>query len=172
MDIGAKLRKLRKSKNLTEQELADLTNISQPVINRLENNAKIHDVESINRICSALGMSLSEFFAEEELVLPPEIRELVSKEENHGPLKIIQAMIKKGYSPEAIEEGVSFLDNALESIKQKYDVPEAMGKTVWINEELLPEGAKGKFTEEEKQALLEKGKKKQIDPNFKHPWDK
>lgn len=41
MDVGSRIKKIRKDKKLSERELAKLTSISQPVINRLENNAKI-----------------------------------------------------------------------------------------------------------------------------------
>jgi len=163
-DIGALLKKLRSSKNLTQQELADITRISQPVINRLENNGRAHDIGSIQSICDALGISLVDFFAESELGIPSDIWKLVSKKENYGLLKTVQAMIAKGYPPDIIKEGVGFLDNALDALKKKYDVPESKGKTTWVDEGLLPEESRGKFTEEEKKAAIEK----EIDP----PWEK
>jgi transcriptional regulator with XRE-family HTH domain len=32
MDVGARIRELRKARNLTAQELANMTNISQPLV--------------------------------------------------------------------------------------------------------------------------------------------
>lgn len=119
MDIGARLRKLRKSKNLTEQNLADLTNISQPVINRLENNAKVHDVESINRICSVYGMSLSDFFTGEELSLPPDIWELVKNTKNYDMLRLIIALKNEGISNDLIYEMIKSISNTLRVAKRE-----------------------------------------------------
>ncbi|MCL6557694.1 MAG: helix-turn-helix domain-containing protein [Firmicutes bacterium] len=77
MDVGKRIKQLRKAKNISERELAELTSISQPVINRLENNNRSADVDSIERICSALGITLAEFFADQAPEMPPDIRRLV-----------------------------------------------------------------------------------------------
>lgn len=81
MDIGARIRDLRKSKNLTSRDLALLADISQPVISRLENNTRSADVELIKRICSALGISLADFFADDKEPdqLPPNLLQTISK---------------------------------------------------------------------------------------------
>ncbi|WP_425060203.1 hypothetical protein SCACP_08720 [Sporomusa carbonis] len=65
MDVGSRIRKLRKSKGLSTHQLADITNISQPVISRLETNSRTADIDSLERIVTALGVSLSDFFADE-----------------------------------------------------------------------------------------------------------
>jgi transcriptional regulator with XRE-family HTH domain len=64
MDYGSRLRKLRLAHGLSARKLAELTGISQPVISRLENNVRpTSDIVLLARICSALGLSLAEFFA-------------------------------------------------------------------------------------------------------------
>ncbi len=168
MDIGARLRRLRKSRKLTEKELADMTNISQPVINRLENNAKAHDVESIKRICSVYGMTLSGFFSEEEIDIPPDIRDLVKDPKNYGLLRLVQAMMNKGYSNDVITEWINSLDNTLTNMRARHD----LGGATWMDEGLLPEEARGKYTEEQKKEALEKYKQKTLDQNRKPPWEK
>lgn len=79
MDVGARIRELRKSKKLSTRDLAALADISQPVISRLENNSRSADVDLIKRICDALGLTLAEFFADtrEQKPVPPDIRRLV-----------------------------------------------------------------------------------------------
>ncbi|MBU2703377.1 transcriptional regulator with XRE-family HTH domain [Sporomusaceae bacterium BoRhaA] len=77
MDIGARIRELRKLKNLTTKELADMTNISQPVISRLETNNRAADIDLIKSICSALEISLADFFAVETTALDPSLKRLL-----------------------------------------------------------------------------------------------
>ncbi len=90
MDVGARIRNLRKSKKLTTRDLAELADISQPVISRLENNTRSADVELIERICSALNLSLQDFFADvqEQESLPLEVRQVIDKVKKLPPDKL------------------------------------------------------------------------------------
>ncbi len=60
------LENYREAKKLSARTLAALSGISQPVFSRLENNTRSADVELIERICVALGITLNEFFSEKE----------------------------------------------------------------------------------------------------------
>ncbi|MEG0153426.1 MAG: helix-turn-helix transcriptional regulator, partial [Cellulosilyticaceae bacterium] len=62
MDAAKRLKELRTSKNITTTELAKMCNISQDVISKLENNNRIVDVPTLSLICSALGITLKDFF--------------------------------------------------------------------------------------------------------------
>ena len=77
MNVGARIKSLRKYNNLTTRELAALADIPQPVISR----ACSADVELIQRICTALGITLSEFFADtqDREPLSPEVRRVCDK---------------------------------------------------------------------------------------------
>lgn len=77
MNVGVRLRELRKAKGLSTQELAELTNISQPVISRLETNNRSADVAYIEIICNALDITLADFFAEDQQDLDPELQRLL-----------------------------------------------------------------------------------------------
>lgn len=77
MDVGARIRELRKAKGLSTKELAEITSISQPVISRLETNNRSADVAYIEIICNALGITLANFFAEDQQELDPELRRLL-----------------------------------------------------------------------------------------------
>lgn len=77
MDVGARIRELRKIKNLTTKELADMTKISQPVISRLETNNRAADIDLIKSICSVLEISLADFFAVETTALDPSLKRLL-----------------------------------------------------------------------------------------------
>lgn len=60
--IGKLLRKVRKEKDLTMKELAELTNSSQGYISDIENRFTIPSIPKLIEICSVLGISLKELF--------------------------------------------------------------------------------------------------------------
>lgn len=101
MDVGARIRELRKLKKLSERELAELTSISQPVINRLENNARAADVDSIERICTALGITLADFFSDQAPEVQPEVRRICDKVQKLSPrqLKILNDVLDEWIEP-------------------------------------------------------------------------
>lgn len=52
---------------MTTTELASKCNVSQAVISKLENNKRVADIPTIELICDTFGISVTDFFAEEEL---------------------------------------------------------------------------------------------------------
>lgn len=92
MDIGERIRRLRKARKLTLEELARATDLSQPFISQIERDIKTPSIETLSRICGALGVTLAEFFSaggakppdierlvEAALRLTPQQRELLSR---------------------------------------------------------------------------------------------
>ncbi|HHW02493.1 MAG TPA: helix-turn-helix transcriptional regulator [Thermoanaerobacterales bacterium] len=77
MDIGSKLKHLRKAKGLTASELAEKVNITREHLSAVENNIKPISLTTLEKICEALGMTLSEFFCEGDFKLSPEYREIL-----------------------------------------------------------------------------------------------
>lgn len=63
--IGTQLRALRKSKNMSTQQLADKVNVSQSYISKFENGRANPDIEMLENILKALDTNLSSFFATE-----------------------------------------------------------------------------------------------------------
>lgn len=65
MDIGAKIRKLRKTSGLTLEELASRSELTKGFLSQLERNLTSPSISTLEDILEALGTSLSEFFQEE-----------------------------------------------------------------------------------------------------------
>lgn len=61
MKIGQRIRQLRHERGLSQQEVADELNSYQHIICRWERGKVKPQKKSIERICAALGVSLSEF---------------------------------------------------------------------------------------------------------------
>ncbi len=64
MKIGEKLRKLRLSNSLTQEELASRADLTKGYISQLENDATSPAISTLKDILDVLGVSISEFFAE------------------------------------------------------------------------------------------------------------
>lgn len=65
MNIGAKIRELRIAKNLTQEELADRSELSKGFISQLERDLTSPSIATLVDILQCLGTSLPEFFSEE-----------------------------------------------------------------------------------------------------------
>ncbi|MCG9967446.1 helix-turn-helix transcriptional regulator [Pelotomaculum terephthalicicum JT] len=164
MDVPARIIELRKQKGHSTNKLAKLAGIGQSTLREIEIGQKQPTIYTIEKICSALGIELYEFFAAESqdlLQLPPEIWKLVVDKNNYDLLKQIQAMKNKGYSNEVIIEWLTSLENTLENIKTS--------GVFWGGEDLEESQ---KYTKQEKQEIIEGLNKKLNDPNFKPPWKK
>lgn len=59
MKIGERLKKIRKEKNLTQEEIAKLTNISPSTISKIENGIIYPSVEQLNIICKAYNNDIN-----------------------------------------------------------------------------------------------------------------
>ena len=66
MDLGKKIRQLRKIKGLTLEELADRCELTKGYISQIENNLNSPSIATLTDILSALGSNLSEFFSAEQ----------------------------------------------------------------------------------------------------------
>jgi PAS domain S-box-containing protein len=62
-DVGAQLRRLRKRKNLTLDQLAATSGIDRGTISRIELGHVSPRIDTISYLCDAMGTTLSHFFA-------------------------------------------------------------------------------------------------------------
>ncbi len=75
MDIGGKLRQLRISLNLTQEELADRAELSKGFISQVERNLTSPSIATLTDLLECLGSSLKAFFgdtADEKIVFSRE----------------------------------------------------------------------------------------------------
>ena len=76
--IGERIRELRNQNGLTQEELADRTELTKGFISQLERGLSSASVATLSDIVTCLGTNLSEFFREEQT---PQI---VYKEEDYS----------------------------------------------------------------------------------------
>jgi transcriptional regulator with XRE-family HTH domain len=70
--VGENLKRIRKSRGLTQEEVALRSGLTQGYINQLENGKRMFTQKSLERIAKGLNISIIDFFREE----PQEVREV------------------------------------------------------------------------------------------------
>jgi len=98
MNVGNKIKILRIKLGLSNRQLAFKTKLSQPVMNRIENNERKVDIKTLERICTALNITLADFFAptgEGVEPLSPELHRLLESAKSLSPdqLKLAQRLL-------------------------------------------------------------------------------
>ena len=74
MDIGEKLKELRIQRNLTQEELADRSELSKGFISQVERNLTSPSIATLTDLLESLGVSLQNFFvdnSDEKIVFQP-----------------------------------------------------------------------------------------------------
>lgn len=66
MEIGKKIKELRTLCNLTQEELANRTELTKGYISQLENDLAEPSISTLEDIVNALGTNLTEFFKQDE----------------------------------------------------------------------------------------------------------
>ena len=67
IDIGSKIKKIRKDKNMSIADLADISGLSSGLISQIERNIVNPSIASLWSIAKSLDVSIGYFFNEEEI---------------------------------------------------------------------------------------------------------
>ncbi|THB80593.1 MAG: helix-turn-helix domain-containing protein [Desulfobacteraceae bacterium] len=65
LNLGSKIRNLRKQRAMTLQEVSDATGLSKPLLSQVENNIAAPPIATLIKISTALGVKISHFFREQ-----------------------------------------------------------------------------------------------------------
>lgn len=98
MDIAARIIELREARGYSTNKLAKLAGVGQSTLREIEQRIKHPTVATIERICTALGITLADFFAptgDDPDLLPAELRRLLAGAKTLSPeeLAAVQAII-------------------------------------------------------------------------------
>lgn len=69
MDIIAKLNKLRLERNMSVYRLAELSGLNQSTLANTFSRGIVPSVQNLEIICQTMGLTLAQFFTEDESVL-------------------------------------------------------------------------------------------------------
>jgi len=69
LDIGFKIKKLREEKNLSQEQLANLLEISQSKLSKIENGRlKKIEMKLVLKFCKSIDINLDDFFENTDAV--------------------------------------------------------------------------------------------------------
>lgn len=100
LELGKKIHALRTWRNMTLQQVSDLTGLSKPLLSQIENNATAPPIGTLLKIARALGVNISYFF-QEGTSKQPDIQ--VQRKDHKDLLARLQQMsLNTGYSYESL----------------------------------------------------------------------
>jgi len=67
MSLGLRIKTLRKAKSLTQQQLADLVDVSRIYIQALESNRRLPSMKLLRRLAEALDVSVADIVQNEDV---------------------------------------------------------------------------------------------------------
>ena len=67
LNLGKKIKKLRKLRGFTLQAVSNLTGLSKPLLSQIENNIAAPPIATLIKISTALGVKISHFFQEQSM---------------------------------------------------------------------------------------------------------
>ena len=99
MDVHAKLKQLMKNRGWSEYRLSKECGLSESTLANIFKRGTMPSISTLETICDAFGITLSQFFCEGETVeLSPELKELfegwtkLTKNQKEAVLGIVSAM--------------------------------------------------------------------------------
>ncbi|RMI02830.1 MAG: XRE family transcriptional regulator [Calditrichaeota bacterium] len=100
MKIGAKIRRLRKLKGLTIEELADAADLTKGLISQIERDKTMPTVATLKQIMDVLGIDLATFFSG----LEEQERNIFTRKER------FEEFSNKGYKVESLIPKLKYLE--------------------------------------------------------------
>ena len=102
MDTHSKLRQLMSERGWTAYRLAKESGLSESTLANIFKRNTVPSISTLEAVCAAFGISLAQFFAEQDLVeLTPELKELfdnwvsLTPEQKQAALQMPRAMNAK-----------------------------------------------------------------------------
>jgi HTH-type transcriptional repressor of puuD len=104
MNVALRLKSLRKDRNLSQYRLAKKSGVSQSFLSTLESGQKTPTIDTLEKLCNALGISLSEFFNTHCTDIPDHLILLVEEGRHLSPMQVeklvdLLASLRKEQNP-------------------------------------------------------------------------
>ena len=109
MSIGQVIKKLRKERNLTQEELAELLNVTSQAVSKWENGAGLPDISQIVPIASVFGVSTDVLFGTFGTSDDEEVRKILDNAYSLNDDKEVDA--KRGWT--VLQDGLKKYPNHL-----------------------------------------------------------
>lgn len=101
MDIGRRIIELRETQGLSTNRLAKIAEVAQSHLRDLELGKKQPGIDVLERLCDALGLTLADFFSEDNAGTSAEMLRLINAAAKLKPeqlehlIKLIEAIARE-----------------------------------------------------------------------------
>ncbi|AMA74329.1 MULTISPECIES: helix-turn-helix domain-containing protein [Aneurinibacillus] len=101
MDVSKRLTEIRESLGLSKNQLAKMSGVSQSFISYIEAGQRQPTLDIIERLCSALGITVIQFLSDDSDQLPPDLLQLIetakklTPEERKKVTDMLQTMLER-----------------------------------------------------------------------------
>ena len=126
MKIGERIRNLRQSSNLTQEELADRANLTKGFISQIERDLTSISLDSLVPILEALDENISDFFreaSEEKIVYREKDRVAIEKEKIERFELLVPGSTNRRLEPILLT--LRAVDNILQRVNKPIDFAES-----------------------------------------------
>lgn len=96
LDIGKRLREIRKRKGLTQKKLAEIGDMDLSYIGKIERGEQLPSIKSLLKIGKALSIPVTSFFEEEEFFLLS-LRDIIKAEKSWKKRRQLYMAVKSVY---------------------------------------------------------------------------
>lgn len=76
--FGQQIRRIRKQKRLTQEQLAELTDMSASFLGHIERGTRVASIDTLMKLCTALSVTPNDLLGDELLAQAAELPERVS----------------------------------------------------------------------------------------------
>ena len=149
MNIGERLRFLREQSGISGKALAEKIGLVPSQINKIEHNVTKPSIDSLERICGSLGITLGEFFSVEKLDIEPELRRLLQTAKKLTPAereKLIE-LIDLMKNSQGEKQGIDVrFDNKILTEKNKAKIKASLDIIFWDTKQKTGEKISNDFS--------------------------
>ena len=92
--LGARIKELRKSKNITQEQLVELIGSDTNNLSRIENGKKFMSAEKLYKIANALDVDIKELFDFGHILSDDELKKAIISDINNLSTKQLKYMYK------------------------------------------------------------------------------
>ena len=94
LQLGTRIRELRKSKNITQEKLVEIIGSNINNLSRIENGKKFMSADKLTKIADALGVDVKELFDFGHVMSEDELKAEITSELNTLTAKELQYIYK------------------------------------------------------------------------------
>ena len=141
MNIGLKIRELRKKRGITQERLAEYLNISSQAVSKWENGTALPDITLVPKLSSFFGVSTDELFSTKPEITDKKLLEYKQKAQEFRRIYDYGSVVK--LMEEALEEYPSNFEFMWELVhayahKKRHD--RELDKIIPLCERIVEEG--------------------------------